>query len=193
MSRKPEVAELERYLNAAQKANCDLEERAETAEAELKEWQVLRAWGGTPEIVEQWIKGQQVRIHHAQDIEESLAKAEARVAELEQQMQHHLSVAQFRIEELEDHLRREADGNRLLMEECAKLESDREYNAQLCRELERDAERFKTLEAAHALRPRGSAWCHSYDNLDDIGTLWGPSDDTLAELADRLRNEGTTT
>ena len=85
MSRKPEVAELERYLNAAQKANCDLEERAETAEAELKEWQVLRAWGGTPEIVEQWIKGQQVRIHHAQDIEESLAKAEARAAELEAQ------------------------------------------------------------------------------------------------------------
>lgn len=59
---------------------------AETAEAELKEWRMLRAWGGTPEIVEQWIKGQQVRIHHAQGVEEELAKAEACVKELEEHL-----------------------------------------------------------------------------------------------------------
>jgi len=46
--------------------------RAEKAEAELADWSVLNLWGGTPEIVHKFIKGQQARIHHCQDLEAEL-------------------------------------------------------------------------------------------------------------------------
>jgi septation ring formation regulator EzrA len=46
--------------------------RAEKAEAELADWSVLKGWGGTPEIVHKFIKGQQNRIHHCQDLEAEL-------------------------------------------------------------------------------------------------------------------------
>ena len=43
----------------------------ELAEArqELNEWKTLQSWGGTPQIVDEFIKGQQSRIHAAQDAE----------------------------------------------------------------------------------------------------------------------------
>jgi hypothetical protein len=53
--------------------------RAEKAEAELADWSVLKAWGGTPEIIHQFVKGQQNRIHHCQDIEAELATERARL------------------------------------------------------------------------------------------------------------------
>jgi hypothetical protein len=37
---------------------------------ELKEWQTLAMWGGTPQHVHEFIKGQQTRIRAAQDAEE---------------------------------------------------------------------------------------------------------------------------
>ena len=43
--------------------------RAERAEAALAKWSVLNLWGGTPEIIHEFIKGQQNRIHHCQDLE----------------------------------------------------------------------------------------------------------------------------
>lgn len=43
-------------------------DRAEKAEAALAEWSVLNLWGGTPEIIHEFIKGQQNRIHHCQDL-----------------------------------------------------------------------------------------------------------------------------
>lgn len=43
--------------------------RAERAEAALAEWSVLNLWGGTPEIIHEFIKGQQNRIHHCQNLE----------------------------------------------------------------------------------------------------------------------------
>ena len=46
--------------------------RAELAEAELADWSVLKGWGGTPEIIHEFIKGQQTRIHHCQDLEAEL-------------------------------------------------------------------------------------------------------------------------
>jgi hypothetical protein len=62
-------------------------ERAERAEAELADWFALKLWGGTPEIVHEFIKGQQARINHCQDIEAILneetncaEKAEAALA-----------------------------------------------------------------------------------------------------------------
>jgi hypothetical protein len=53
--------------------------RAERAEFELAEWHVLRLWGTTPEIVNEFIKGQQARIHAAQDIDAELATERARL------------------------------------------------------------------------------------------------------------------
>ena len=48
---------------------CCANARAERAEAALAEWSVLNLWGGTPEIIHEFIKGQQNRIHHCQDLE----------------------------------------------------------------------------------------------------------------------------
>jgi DNA repair exonuclease SbcCD ATPase subunit len=50
----------------------EMQARAEKAEAELADWSVLHLWGGTPEIVHEFIKGQQTRIHHCQDLEAEL-------------------------------------------------------------------------------------------------------------------------
>jgi hypothetical protein len=36
---------------------------------ELGEWKTLQSWGGTPQIVDEFIKGQQSRIHAAQEAE----------------------------------------------------------------------------------------------------------------------------
>jgi hypothetical protein len=48
-------------------------------DAQLAEWSVLNLWGGTPEIIHEFIKGQQSRIHHSQDIEAELAAERARL------------------------------------------------------------------------------------------------------------------
>jgi FtsZ-binding cell division protein ZapB len=48
------------------------EARAEKAEAELADWSVLNLWGGTPEIIHEFVKGQQTRIHRCQDLEAEL-------------------------------------------------------------------------------------------------------------------------
>ena len=53
--------------------------RAERAEAALAKWSVLNLWGGTPEIIHEFIKGQQNRIHHCQDLETELAHLRAEV------------------------------------------------------------------------------------------------------------------
>jgi hypothetical protein len=37
---------------------------------ELNEWRTLNGWGGTPEIINDFIKGQQSRIYAAQEAEE---------------------------------------------------------------------------------------------------------------------------
>jgi hypothetical protein len=51
---------------------CAEQARAETAEAALADWSVLNLWGGTPEIIHEFVKGQQTRIHHCQDLEAEL-------------------------------------------------------------------------------------------------------------------------
>jgi chromosome segregation ATPase len=56
--------------------------RAERAEAELKEWSLLNLWGGTPEIVHAFVKGQQARIHAAQDVEADLDATKERALTL---------------------------------------------------------------------------------------------------------------
>jgi hypothetical protein len=39
---------------------------------ELNEWKTLTSWGSTPEIINDFIKGQQSRIHAAQEVEAEL-------------------------------------------------------------------------------------------------------------------------
>ena len=56
-------------LSAVGKAYNAEKDRAEKAEAALAEWSVLNLWGGTPEIIHEFIQGQQNRIHHCQDLE----------------------------------------------------------------------------------------------------------------------------
>jgi hypothetical protein len=50
-----------------------LERELTAARAEIAEWRILNGWGGTPEIINDFIKGQQTRIHYAQDLETELA------------------------------------------------------------------------------------------------------------------------
>ena len=72
-------AEVERLCNQRDNLLKPMREqaiaRAERAEAALAEWSVLNLWGGTPEIIHEFIKGQQNRIHHCQDLEAELAEA----------------------------------------------------------------------------------------------------------------------
>jgi hypothetical protein len=50
----------------------NLERELTTAREELSEWSILNGWGGTPEIINDFIKGQQTRIHYAQNLDEEL-------------------------------------------------------------------------------------------------------------------------
>jgi len=49
-----------------------LERELTAAREKLAEWNILNGWGGTPEIINDFIKGQQTRIHYAQNLEEEL-------------------------------------------------------------------------------------------------------------------------
>ena len=71
-------AEVER-LDAEKPWLKEANARAERAEAALAEWSVLNLWGGTPEIIHEFIKGQQNRIHHCQDLETELAHLRAAI------------------------------------------------------------------------------------------------------------------
>lgn len=72
------IAERDNALTDWRQADTDsiraLHERNEARE-KLSEWSILNAWGGTPEIINEFIKGQQTRIHHAQSVEEELTAA----------------------------------------------------------------------------------------------------------------------
>ena len=63
-------AEVERLSGIAVVKLCSrLESERDEAREELQQWKMLYAWGGTPEHIDQFIKGQQSRIHEAQEIE----------------------------------------------------------------------------------------------------------------------------
>lgn len=59
-----------------------LENERDEAREELREWQTLRLWGGTPEHIHDFIKGQQSRIREVQDIEKTCEKLERELEEL---------------------------------------------------------------------------------------------------------------
>jgi hypothetical protein len=47
------------------------------AREKLSAWRILNGWGGTPEIIHDFIQGQQTRIHYAQKIEDELTAVTA--------------------------------------------------------------------------------------------------------------------
>lgn len=53
-------------------------------QARVKEWEVLCAWGGNPEAVHDFIKGQQNRIHAAQEVEKERDALKKRLEEVAQ-------------------------------------------------------------------------------------------------------------
>ena len=62
------------YEVAVDERDTAIAER-DKAREKLSEWSILTAWGGTPEIIHEFIKGQQNRIHYAQNLEEELFAA----------------------------------------------------------------------------------------------------------------------
>jgi hypothetical protein len=69
------------------KAMSNLIRQRDEARTELSEWRILNGWGGTPEIIHDFIKGQQTRIHHAQDLEAELAAVTAQRDRLTEALQ----------------------------------------------------------------------------------------------------------
>jgi len=68
-----------------------LERELTTAREKLSEWSILNGWGGTPEIINDFIKGQQTRIHYAQNLDEELTavtEQRDRLAEALREMQY---------------------------------------------------------------------------------------------------------
>jgi len=49
-----------------------LEIERDMLKSELNEWKILRSWGWTSEIIDKFIKGQQMRIYAAQEVETDL-------------------------------------------------------------------------------------------------------------------------
>ncbi len=54
----------------------DITQERDKLQEELMEWRPLCLWGGTPEYIHEFIRGQQTRIHEAQDIEKTCEQME---------------------------------------------------------------------------------------------------------------------
>ena len=76
------------YLIAEQMMlDCRQKERELTpAREEIAEWRILNSWGGTPEIINDFIKGQQTRIYYERNLEEDLTLAQEEIAQLKSQL-----------------------------------------------------------------------------------------------------------
>ncbi len=68
-------SELQADRNRQAQARLELAIICERLTKELAEWRTLCAWGGAPEIVHGFIRGQQERIHAGQLLDEALAEA----------------------------------------------------------------------------------------------------------------------
>ena len=100
-----------------------------TPEKELKEWQTLRLWGWTPKHIHDFIRGQQTRIHEAQNIEktcEQLERERDEARELAQQMSESNQVLQAEVRDYRKtadntHLSNNEMHLNLVLQEVAKL------------------------------------------------------------------------
>lgn len=81
----------------------ELERERDEAREELQQWKMLHAWGGTPEHIDQFIRGQQSRIHEAQEIElvcEQLERERDEAREQNQAMREAIKEAHEALKEL---------------------------------------------------------------------------------------------
>ena len=76
------IAKCETQIKERASMMRDVMRERDKAEAELKEWSLLNLWGGTPEIIHNFVKGQQARIHAAQDVEAELDATKERALTL---------------------------------------------------------------------------------------------------------------
>jgi hypothetical protein len=125
------------------KLDCrQLERELTAAREELAEWRILNGWGGTPEIINDFIKGQQTRIHYAQNLEEELA------AVTEQRDQWKDKYIQQN-KDLGHELR---DPNGTIWSECKRLQTEltavTEQRDRAWQKIENQAERITYLEGA---------------------------------------------
>jgi hypothetical protein len=74
-----------------------VERERDEARDELRQWQMLCLWGGTPEHVHDFIKGQQTRIYEAQDIEKTCEKLEQ---ERDEARKHLREIEEYGTEEI---------------------------------------------------------------------------------------------
>ena len=98
------IAKCETQIKERASMMRDVMRERDKAEAELKEWSLLNLWGGTPEIIHNFVKGQQARIHAAQDVEAELDATKERaltLADSLDQAQAELATERARLDWLE--------------------------------------------------------------------------------------------
>ena len=83
---REKIWRLEKQIEGLNNAANERFEEIERVRNELREWQALRSWGGTPEHIHDFIKGQQSRIHEAQDIEKTCEQLERELNEARQEL-----------------------------------------------------------------------------------------------------------
>jgi len=141
-----------------------LERERDEARAELSEWRILNGWGGTPEIIHDFIKGQQTRIHHAQDLEAELAA----VTEQRDRLERELATAlRDRDNALSDWTQADTDSIRALHERNEAIEQ-RDRLAEALRYCREDSAELLGERDWWQTEPRldyQKRWQETHDNL----------------------------
>jgi uncharacterized protein (DUF3084 family) len=141
-----------------------LERELDEAREELSEWRILNGWGGTPEIIHDFIKGQQTRIHHAQDLEAELAA----VTEQRDRLERELATAlRDRDNALSDWTQADTDSIRALHERNEAIEQ-RDRLAEALRYCREDSAELLGERDWWQTEPRldyQKRWQETHDNL----------------------------
>ena len=108
-----------------------LEKERDEARDALKEWQTLCLWGGTPEHIHDFIKGQQTRIHEAQDIEKTCEQLERERDEAREDLEFRRGLYKVQKEYLEAARRDLAEAQIECLEQARLLSMSSERKAKL--------------------------------------------------------------
>lgn len=79
-----------------------LETELTAAQEELADWRILNGWGGTPEIINDFIKGQQTRIYYERNLEEDLTLAQEEITLLKNAIANNNDAARAEYIELKE-------------------------------------------------------------------------------------------
>ena len=100
MGRSGEHRDIERWcdlLNESRK----LEKELTAARKELADWRILNGWGGTPEIINDFIKGQQTRIYYERNLEEELTAITEQRDRLVEDLNEMISICSCKTEDID--------------------------------------------------------------------------------------------